>query len=70
MLQDIHQRALRRAAEIIGSKEELRCHLGTSEDEFASWAGKRELPRDIFLRLVDIITAEEVRSVRRLKTCG
>lgn len=70
MLQDIHQRALRRAAEIIGSNEELRRHLGTSEDEFASWAGKRELPRDIFLRLVDIITVEEVRSVRRLKTCG
>lgn len=70
MLQDIHQRALRRAAEIIGSNEELRRHLGTSEDEFASWPGKRELPRDIFLRLVDIITAEEVRGVRRLKTCG
>jgi len=70
VLQDIHQRALRRAAEIIGSNEELRRHLGTSEDEFASWTGKRELPRDIFLRLVDIITVEEVRSVRRLKTCG
>jgi hypothetical protein len=65
VLQDIHQRALRRAAEILGGDEKLRMHLGTSEAEFATWAGKRDLPRDIFLRLVDIITEEEVRSVRR-----
>jgi hypothetical protein len=64
VLQDIHQRALRRAAEIVGGNEELRLHLGVSEIEFASWASKRDLPRDIFLRLVDIITEEEVRSVR------
>lgn len=64
MLQDIHKRALRRAAEILGGNEELRLHLGASEAEFASWAERRELPRDIFLRLVDIITEEEVRSVR------
>jgi hypothetical protein len=64
VLQDIHQRALRRAAEIIGGNEELRLHLGVSEGEFAGWAGKRDLPREIFLRLVDIITEEEVRTVR------
>ena len=64
MLQDIHQRALRRAAEVVGSNEGLRVHLGASEAEFASWPGKRELPREIFLRLVDIITEEEVRGVR------
>ena len=65
MLQDIHQRALRRAAEIVGGNEQLRIHLGASEVEFGSWAGKRDLPRDIFLRLVDIITEEEVRSLSR-----
>jgi len=64
VLQDIHQRALRRAAEIVGSKEGLRIHLGASETEFASWPGQRELPRDVFLRLVDIITEEEVCTVR------
>jgi hypothetical protein len=64
VLQDIHQRALRRAAEILGGNEGLRIHLGASEAEFASWSSRRELPRDIFLRLVDIITEEEVRSVR------
>ena len=63
MLQDIHKRALRRASEIIGGNEKLVAHLGISDAEFATWAEKRELPRDIFLRLVDIITEEEVRSV-------
>jgi len=70
VLQDIHKRALRRAAEIVGGNEELMRHMGASEAEFSSWAGKRDLPREIFLRLVDIITNEEVCSVRRLKTCG
>jgi hypothetical protein len=63
VLQDVHKRALRRAAEIIGGNEELRLHLGVSEVEFVSWAGKRDLPRDIFLRLVDIITEEPVCNV-------
>lgn len=64
VLQDIHKRALRRAAEIIGGNEQLRLHLGVSEADFAGWFGKRDLPRDIFLRLVDIITKEPVRDVR------
>lgn len=67
MLQDIHKRALRRAAEILGGNEQLRLHLGAAEAEFSSWATRRELPRDIFLRLVDIITEEEVRSIRRYR---
>ena len=63
MLQDIHQRALRRAAEIVGGNEQLRLHLGAAEAEFSSWEHRSDLPPDIFLRLVDIIT-EEVRNVR------
>jgi hypothetical protein len=63
VLQDIHQRALRRAAEILGGNEELRMYLGASEADFSSWAGKPDLPRDVFLRLVDIITEEEVRNL-------
>jgi len=70
VLQDIHKRALRRAAEIVGGNEELMRHMGASEAEFSSWAGKRDLPRDIFLRLVDIITQEPSAKYRRqLKTC-
>jgi hypothetical protein len=70
MLQDIHKRALRRAAEVIGGSEELRLYLGVSEVEFVSWAGKRDLPQDIFRRLVDIITGEpaNVRKYRSLRS--
>jgi hypothetical protein len=63
VLHDIHHRALRRAAQILGGEEELRLHLGATETDFTSWAGLQELPRNIFLRLVDIITDEEVRQV-------
>jgi hypothetical protein len=63
---EIHQRALKRAAEILGGDEKLRIHLGATEGDFSGWScTTRELPRNIFLRLVDIITEEEVRSVRR-----
>ncbi len=63
MLHDIHDRALRRAAEILGGQEKLRLHLGATETDFSSWTGLQELPRNVFLRLVDIITDEEVRQV-------
>lgn len=63
MLHDIHTRALRRAAAILGGEEELRLYLGASEGDFSSWTGQHELPRNVFLRLVDIITEEEVRQV-------
>lgn len=65
MHHEIHKRALKRAAEILGGSEQLRLHLGATEGDFASWGGTRELPRTIFLRLVDIITDEEVRQVQR-----
>jgi hypothetical protein len=63
VLHDIHTRALRRAAQILGGDEKLRLHLGASEADFSNWSGERELPRNVFLRLVDIITDEEVRKV-------
>jgi hypothetical protein len=65
VLQDVHKRALRCAAEIIGGNEQLRLHLGVSDVEFVGWFGRRDLPRDIFLRLVDIITDEQVHDLRR-----
>ena len=64
MLHDIHTRALRRAANILGGDEQLRVYLGATEVDFSTWTGLRELPRNIFLRLVDIITEEEVRNIR------
>ena len=65
MHHEIHNRALKRAEQILGGSEQLRLHLGVSEGDFSSWTGARELPSKIFLRLVDIITEEEVRQVRR-----
>lgn len=63
MLHDIHTRALRRAAAILGGEERLRLHLGATETDYSSWLNQKELPRNVFLRLVDIITDEEVRQV-------
>ena len=64
MLHDIHQRALRRAAKILGGEEQVRTYLGASEVELSAWAGQGELPRKVFLRLVDLITEEDVRHVQ------
>jgi hypothetical protein len=64
VLHDIHSRALKRAAQILGGEEQLRLYLGASEVDFASWNSLQELPRNVFLRLVDIITEEEVRNVK------
>jgi hypothetical protein len=63
VLHDIHSRALRRAAEILGGEEKLRTFLGATEVDYTSWIGQKELPRNIFLRLVDVITDEDVRRV-------
>jgi hypothetical protein len=63
VLHDIHTRALRRASQILGGEDRLRVHLGATEIDFSSWLNQKELPRNIFLRLVDIITDEEVRQV-------
>jgi len=48
---------------MLGGEEKLRLHLGATETDFSSWSGLQELPRNVFLRLVDIITDEEVRKV-------
>jgi hypothetical protein len=64
VLQDIHTRALRRAAEILGGNEQVRVYLGVTEGDFSTWTDMHELPRPAFLRLVDLITGEEARGVR------
>jgi hypothetical protein len=64
VLHDIHQRALKRAVKILGGDEQLRTYLGASEVELTTWTGQGELPRKIFLRLVDLITEEDVRTVQ------
>ena len=63
MLHDIHTRALKRAAEILGGEDKLMIFLGASEVDYSTWMNQRELPRNIFLRLVDLITDDDVRRV-------
>lgn len=65
MHHELHKRALHLAAEVLGGDEKLRLHLGASEGEFATWRGTTELPKPVFMRLVDIITGEEPKSRRR-----
>lgn len=65
MLNDIHTRALRCASQRVGGDERLRLHLGASEGDFSAWTALPELPRNVFLRLVDIITGEETRGGRQ-----
>jgi hypothetical protein len=61
VLHDIHTRALKRATEILGGEDKLRIFLGATELDFSAWLNEKELPRNIFLRLVDVITDEDVR---------
>lgn len=63
MLHDIHTRALKRAAEILGGEDKLMIFLGASELDYTTWVSQHELPRNIFLRLVDLITDDDVRRV-------
>ena len=63
MLHDIHTRALKRAAEILGGEDKLMIFLGASEGDYSTWVNQLELPRNIFLRLVDLITDDDVRRV-------
>ncbi len=63
MLHEIHTRALRRAVEILGGEDKLMIFLGASEHDYSTWMNQHELPRNIFLRLVDLITDDDVRRV-------
>ena len=62
MLNDIHARALRCASQRLGGEDQLRMQLGVSESDLSTWTAQAELPRNVFLRLVDIITGEETRA--------
>lgn len=64
MHHELHNRALRRAAELLGGEEKLRLRLGATEIEFSSWNAQTELPKNVFMQLVDIICGEEPRNVR------
>jgi len=55
----VQSRALRKAAELAGGQKKLAERLGVSVAEIEKWAaGEAATPREIFLRVVDLIIDE------------
>jgi DNA-binding transcriptional regulator YiaG len=55
----VQSRALRKAAELVGGQKRLAQRLGVNVAEIEIWTeGKRATPREIFLRVVDLIIDE------------
>jgi len=52
-------RALQKAAELVGGRKRLAERLGVKAAEIEKWAaGKEAIPRETFLRVVDLIIDE------------
>ena len=59
-------RALRRAAQHLGSAEALRAHLQVSMSQLNSWLeGETRPPDAVFLRVVDLLADEELTAIKR-----
>jgi hypothetical protein len=55
----VYSRALLRAAELVGGREQLANVLRVSKGELDKWiAGEAKPPREVFLRVVDLILDE------------
>ena len=62
----LHARALQRAAEILGGIDQLRAYLKVSTLELQTWMQGRAKPPDaVFLRIVDVLAAEQSRGAQR-----
>jgi hypothetical protein len=58
---DLQHRVLLRATEIMGGEEALRAGLGAQDHTFNLWlTGRARLPDGIFLRIVDLILADDI----------
>ncbi|HET7362830.1 MAG TPA: hypothetical protein VFJ70_04565 [Burkholderiales bacterium] len=59
MTASVYSRALLRAAELLGGRDQLARVLRVPKDELHKWiAGDAKPPRELFLRVVDIILDE------------
>jgi DNA-binding transcriptional regulator YdaS (Cro superfamily) len=60
----VHAQTLRRAAEIAGGLTQLSAHLGVPERALEVWlTGTQPIPPDVFLRAVDIVTANQINGI-------
>jgi hypothetical protein len=63
---DAYARVLRRAAEILGGVEQLATHLGVPSEDVVAWMQRmRDVPVNVFLRAVDIVTQDSSRKDSR-----
>lgn len=63
MSASVYSRAVRKAAELLGGREKLSRTLQVPSAEIDKWiAGEAKPPREIFLRIVDLILDETTAS--------
>jgi hypothetical protein len=61
----VRAETLRRAAEIIG-EDKLAEQLGVNSEQLTEWkAAQKPVPEDVFLKCVDIVVSETIRSQSR-----
>jgi DNA-binding transcriptional regulator YdaS (Cro superfamily) len=59
MAASVQRRALQKAVEIAGGRRALAGQLGVNAADIEKWmSGNAEVPRDVFLRLVELIIDE------------
>jgi hypothetical protein len=62
---EVHMRALRRAAQELGSVEALRAHLRVSMSQLAGWLhGEARLPDAVFLKVVDLLSEQQLTALK------
>ena len=60
----VHAQTLRRAAQIAGGLSQLSTQLGVPERALEAWLqGTQPIPPEIFLRAVDIVTANDINEI-------
>jgi hypothetical protein len=65
MLKTVQIRALQRAAEILGGVDALRTYLNVSTFRLEAWLDGRATPPDaVFLRVVDLLSADAGKEAR------
>ena len=63
---NVHARAMRRAAQVLGGVEALRSHLQVSMRDLSRWmAGEARPPDAVFLRVVDLLADEELATLKQ-----
>ena len=59
----VYSRAVRKAAEMVGGREELARRLQVPLPELEKWIlGEKKPPREVFLRVVDVLIEEAASS--------